>query len=327
MKKAVFMAASLLACAALATAGGKAEAKKVKLSLGHGATATHPLQETSVKFAELVKQRTNGRIEVEVFPNRQLGEERAMVEGLQLGTVDLTIVSTGPVSGFAPEVGVVDLPFLFKSSEHAYKVLDGEIGQSIMQKFEPKGIVGLAFMENGWRSLTAKNKVLKPADLKGLKVRTMENKVHMAAFKAMGAAPVPMAWGEVYTSLQSGIIDGQENPVAIVHTNSLWEVQKFYPQTRHFYTPYVFLMSKAKYDGLSKEDRKIVRDTALEMAAFQRKLMNDQLSGQIAQLKEKGMDVYDVDRTAFQAATQAVYSEFENVFGKDLIQRILKAAD
>jgi tripartite ATP-independent transporter DctP family solute receptor len=329
MKKSILVIAVLLALVFGSFASGKSEAKgqEIKLTLGHGATVQHPLQDTSIKFATLIKERTNGRVLIDVFPNRQLGEERAMVEGLQLGTIGLTIVSTGPVGGFVPEVGVVDLPFLFKSNEHAYKVLDGDIGQSILAKFEPKGMVGLAFMENGWRSLTCNKKITKPEDLKGLKIRTMENKVHMATFRAMGASPVPMAWGEVYTALQSGIIDGQENPVAIVYTNSLWEVQKYYPQTKHFYTPYVFLMSKAAWDKLSANEQKIFKQTALEMAAFQRSLMNQQLADQVKILKEKGMDVYDVDRSAFQAATRQVYAEFEAIFGKSLIEKIIGAGN
>ena len=202
----------------------------------------------------------------------------------------------------------------------------GEIGRGILDKFQSRGIIGVAFWENGWRNLsTSKRKVLKPEDLKGLKIRTMENKVHMASFTAAGASPVPMVWGEVYTSLQQGVIDGQENPVVIIHSNALWEVQKYYALTGHFYGSHVFLASKRNLDKLPKDIQKIILDTARELSAFQRdysKKLEDEL---IVQLKAKGMDVYEIpNKKAFQDAMQPVYKQFESQFGKDLIKAILE---
>jgi len=298
----------------------------IVLKLGHGVQLTHPAHLAAEKFAQDVQKGTNGRVKIDVYPNRQLGEERDMVEGLQIGTVDFTIVSTGPLGGFVPEVGVVDLPFLFSSSEHAYKVLDGEIGQKIFKKFEPSGIIGLSFMENGWRSIsTSTKKIEKPEDLKGLKIRTMENKVHMAAFETMGAAPIPMVWGEVYTSLQQGVIDGQENPPVILATNALWEVQKYYALTKHFYTPQVFLMSKISADKLSDAEMTVIRKAAKDATDYQRQLMKDQTAGYLKTLTDHGMEVYDVDRSLFQKASRPVYDQYQGVFGKDLIDSILAA--
>lgn len=283
---------------------------------------SHPLEEASQKFAEIVSEKTDGAVEVEVYGNTQLGEEREMVEGLQLGTVDAAIVSTGPISGFVPEIGVVDLPFLFSSKEHAYEVLDGEIGQNLLDRFKEQGIVGLTFMENGWRHITANKKIESPADLEGLKIRTMENDVHIAAFKALGANPNPMAWGEVYTGLQQGVIDGQENPIPIIYTNALWEVQDYTALTNHFYTPYVFLMSQATFDKLSEEQQQVVLDASKEVTQLQRELMAKASEEQIESLKEEGMEVYEVDTQPFKEATKEVYEQFEDKFGKDLIQQI-----
>ncbi|WP_321992285.1 TRAP transporter substrate-binding protein [Marispirochaeta aestuarii] len=321
----VFLLIAFLALFTLTAEGNKEKSDgPVTLRLGHGIQLTHPAHLAAEKFAKSVEERTNGNVIIQIFPNRQLGEERDMVEGLQLGTVDMTIVSTGPLGGFAPEIGVVDLPFLFTSSEHAYNVLDGEIGRNIMKKFEPNGIVGLSFMENGWRSIsTSDKKIVVPDDLKGMKIRTMENKVHMASFKAMGAAPVPMVWGEVYTSLQQGVIDGQENPPVILATNALWEVQKYYALTNHFYTPQAFLMSKKTSDSLPSEYMDIIMKAAQEATDYQRQLMAEQTSEYIATLKQNGMEVYDVDRSKFQQAAKAVYQEYESVFGKDLIDSIM----
>jgi tripartite ATP-independent transporter DctP family solute receptor len=324
MKKQKLIVGVLLIILLVASVNVNGAAKKVTLKLGHGVTATHTIHIAAEKFANLVSERSKGLVQVDIFPNRQLGEERDMVEGLQLGTVDMTIVSTGPLGGFVPEVGVVDLPFLFTSSEHAYKVLDGPIGQGILKKFEARNMIGLSFMENGWRNIsTSKKKVMKPEDLKGMKIRTMENKVHIAAFQAMGAAPLPMVWGEVYTSLQQGVIDGQENPPVILATNALWEVQKYYALTKHFYTPQVFLLSKKTYKGLPANLRKVIKNAAMEVTVFQRDLSQKQTQNDINLLKQKGMDVYEVDRKVFQESTKSVYKKFENVFGKKLIKQII----
>jgi len=295
------------------------------LKLGHGSQLKSPLQTTSEEFAKRIAEQTKGRIRVDVYGNMQLGQERDMVEGLQLGTVDMTIVSTGPLSGFAPGITVVDLPFLFNSEQHAYKVLDGEIGQGLLKQLDPKGIIGLAFLENGFRQITSNKRIATPADLKGVKLRTMENKVHMASFREMGASPLPMVWGEVYTSLSQNVIDGQENPIHIIYANALWEVQKYVIMTGHFYTPYIFAMGKKSMDKVPAELRPVLLSTAKEMATFERNLVKSQQGEQIAALKAKGMEVVEVDRTLFQKASQPVYKQFEPQFGKELIDRIVAA--
>lgn len=305
----------------------KSSDKKIVLKLGHGIQQTHPAHLSAEMFAKEVNEKTNGQIEIQVYPNRQLGEERDMVEGLQLGTVDFCITSTGPLTSFVPEIGVVDLPFLFTSSEHAYNVLDGEIGQGILDQFEKKGIIGLSFMENGWRSISSNKKIETPADLKGLKIRTMENKVHMATFRALGASPVPMVWGEVYTSLQQGVIDGQENPPVILATNALWEVQKYYALTKHFYTPQLFLMSKITAAKLTDEQIKIINEAATNATNYDRSLMAELDKEYINTLKTNGMDVYAVDRSLFQKASESVYTEYSPVFGKELIEKIISLGE
>jgi len=165
---------------------------------------------------------------------------------------------------------------------------------------------------------------MSPSDLKGLKLRTMQNKVHMSAFSALGSSPLPMAWGEVYTSLQQGVIDGQENPPVIIATNALWEVQDYYALTRHFYTPYLFLMSKISASKISEADVAIIKEAAKEVTEYERALMQEQEGGYIATLRKNGMEVYDVDRSLFQHATKSVYTQYEDVYGKDLINRIIE---
>jgi len=334
-KMEVFMKKLLIAMLLIATVGTgifasgqeesatKASNEKIVLKLGHGIQLSHPANIAAESFAKEVSEKSNGQIEIQVYPNRQLGEERDMVEGLQLGTVDFCITSTGPLVGFVPEIGVVDLPFLFNSSEHAYTVLDGKIGQSILDKFQKKGILGLSFMENGWRSISTDKKITEPSDLKGLKIRTMENKVHMDTFKALGASPVPMVWGEVYTSLQQGVIDGQENPPVILATNALWEVQDYYALTKHFYTPQMFLMSEITANKLTDAQMAIIKTAAKNATDYQRQLMADQDAEYIKTLRDNGMDVYEVDRSKFKAASASVYEKYSPVFGQELIDEII----
>jgi tripartite ATP-independent transporter DctP family solute receptor len=305
-------------------AGAQQKAPEFVMKLGHGSQLKSPLQTTGEEFAKRIAEKTNGRLKIEVYGNMQLGQERDMVEGLQLGTVDLTMVSTGPLSGFAPGITVVDLPFLFSSEQHAYKVLDGEIGQGLLKQLEPKGIIGLAFLENGFRHITSNKKIMTPADLKGVKLRTMENKVHMATFKEMGAAPVPMVWGEVYTSLGQKVIDGQENPIHIIYANALWEVQKYVILTGTS-TP-VHLRGRQEIPGQAAggpaADR---RPPAKEMAPFERNIIKTDTGMMTEVLKQKGMEIITVDRMVFQEDSKPVYKQFEPQFGKELIDQILAA--
>ena len=298
--------------------------KSVILKLGHAVTPVHPYHLGAVKFSELVAQRTANKVKIDVYPSTQLGNERDMIEGLQLGTIDLVVTSTGPVGGFVPKMFVVDLPFLFRDREHAYKVLDGPIGQELLAALSAKGIKGLAFWENGFRQITNNVRPIeKPEDLKGIKIRTMENKVHLASFRAFGASPTPMAWSEVYTALQQKTIDGQENPIAIIHDHKLAEVQKYLALTGHFYSPSLLLISEKTYKGLPKDVQKIMTDTAIECATYERNLLRDSEAKQLAELKAKGMQVTVPIKKPFQEAAAPVYREFEPQFGKDTIRKIM----
>jgi tripartite ATP-independent transporter DctP family solute receptor len=303
---------------------GWSQDKPVILKLGHAVAPVHPYHLGALKFAELVAQRTGNKVKIEVYPSTQLGNERDMIEGLQLGTIDLVVTSTGPVGGFVPKMFVVDLPFLFRDRQHAYRVLDGPIGQQLLGALSAKGIKGLAFWENGFRHITNNVRPIeKPEDLKGIKIRTMENKVHLASFRAFGASPTPMAWSEVYTALQQKIIDGQENPIAIIHDHKLFEVQKYLALTGHFYSPSLLLISAKTFEALPQSVRKIMIDTAAECATYERNLLRDSEAKQLAELKAKGMQVTIPKKKPFQDAAAPVYREFEPQFGKDLITKII----
>jgi len=272
----------------------------------------HAYNEGAREFARLINERTNGEVEIKVYPGGQLGKgERELLEGMQMGTIDLAVTSTGPLSNFSPDMGVVDLPFLFLSYEHVDKVLDVPVGRQLLDGLEKANLKGLAFMENGFRNFTnSVRPIEKPEDLKGLKFRTMENPVHLASVRSIGAQAVPMSWGEVYTSLQTGVIDGQENPVAIIWVNKMNEVQKYLSLTGHFYSPAPLTMSKSKFDSLKPEWQELFIKTALEAAAFERKVIRDAEKMQIEDLKSWGMDVRTVDKQPFVEAMKPAYAEF-----------------
>ncbi|HZK18774.1 MAG TPA: TRAP transporter substrate-binding protein, partial [Clostridia bacterium] len=293
---------------------------------GHAVAESHPYHLGLEKFKELVEERTNGQIEIDLYANATLGSERDMIEGLQLGTIDFVVTSTGPVGNFIPEMNVVDLPFLFSSTEHAHKVLDGEVGQDLLKKFDDIEIVGLAFWENGFRHLTnSKHPVNVVEDIRGLKIRTMENAVHQDTFRHLGADPTPMAWGEVYSALQQKTIHGQENPIPIIYNMNIHEVQPYIALTGHFYSPTLLLMGQKSFNKLTDEQQDIVRKAAMEAAVYERAQIQEQEDEQLAKLEEAGAAITRPDRIALREATKPIYDKYEFNFGKELIDNILAA--
>ena len=275
-------------------------------------------------FAREVEKRTGGRYKVQNFYSGALGAERESIEALQVGTLDLTMTSTGPVPNFVPEVSILDIPFLFRDYAHARAVLDGPIGQDMLQKFPAKGIVALAWGENGFRHMTnSKRPVNVPDDLKGLKMRTMENPVHIQAYKAFGIIPTPMAFTEVFTALQQGTVDGQENPLSVISAAKFEQVQKYMTLTGHVYSPALLLMSKTQWDKLSPADRKAFQDAAKEAVRVNRARVDEDERKAVADLKSKGMTVAEnVDKAKYQAVLAPVYADFGKRFGQDNIDKI-----
>jgi len=275
-------------------------------------------------FAREVEKRTSGRYKVQTFYSGALGAERESVEGVQLGTLDLTLTSTGPLPNFVPEVAILDIPFLFRDYAHARAVLDGPIGQELLAKFPPKGLVGLAWAENGFRHMTnSKRPVNQPEDLKGLKMRTMENPIHIEAYRQFGILPTPMAFTEVFTALQQGTVDGQENPLSVITSAKLDQVQKYLSLTGHVYSPALFLMNKAQWDRLSEADKQAFLEAAREGAKANRARVDEDERKAVADLRAKGMNVVDnLDKARFQAVLAPVYVDFGKRFGQANIDRI-----
>jgi TRAP-type transport system periplasmic protein len=275
-------------------------------------------------FAREVEKRTNGRYQIQNFYAGALGAERESIEGLQLGTLDLTMTSTGPVPNFVPDVAILDIPFLFRDYGQARAVLDGPIGQDMLKKFDAKGITALAWGENGFRHMTnSKHPVNGPDDLKGLKMRTMENPVHIQAYKAFGIIPTPMAFTEVFTALQQGTVDGQENPVSVITAAKFDQVQKYMTLTGHVYSPALILMSKAQYDKLSPADKQAFGEAAKEAVKVNRARIDEDEKRAVADLRAKGMIIVEnVDKAKFQAALAPTFADFGKKFGQDNIDKI-----
>jgi tripartite ATP-independent transporter DctP family solute receptor len=275
-------------------------------------------------FAQEVEKRTGGRYKVQTFYSGSLGGERESIEAVQLGTQELTLTSTGPVPNFVPAARILDIPFLFRDKAHARAVLDGPVGQEMLKEFEPKGFKALSWAENGVRHMTnSKRAVNAPEDLKGLKMRTMENPVHVAAYKGFGIITTPMAFPEVFTALQQGTVDGQENPLSVIMAAKFDQVQKYLTLTGHVYSPAIFLMNKAAFDKLSAADQAAFLEAAKVATAANRARVDDDDAKGVAELRGKGMQVVESpDKAKFVAALAPVYADFEKQFGKANIDRI-----
>ncbi|MDD0809263.1 TRAP transporter substrate-binding protein [Curvibacter sp. RS43] len=298
----------LIALAALATLLPLSSlAQTTKLTLGHGAAPGNPRHEAAVKFAEVLKAKTGGRIEVQVAPSAQLGDDAAMVTALRTGALDMSANSQGAVSAAVPEYAAYGMPFLFDTPAQAFKLLDGPLGQELAQKSLDKGMVVLGYWDNGIRHMTnSKRPITKVEDMKGLKMRTPPDAVLVDIMQALGADAQQIKFAELYVALQQGVVDGQENPLVNIHASKLYEVQKHLALTSHMFQMTPFLMSKRSWDRLPEADRKAVTEAAAEATALQRKLSLEADDKLLAELKAKGVQVTNVDKSAFAKATSAV---------------------
>lgn len=302
---------------------GSSTESKVVYKVAHNLATDHPYHTGLVKFDELLKERSEGRFSLEIFPSAQLGSEREAIEGVQMGTIDMTLVSTAPLSGFSDSFLLVDLPFIFTSREHAYEVLDGEIGQQMFAGLDGTGIKGLTFFENGFRNITnSKKPIVHPEDIKGMKIRTMENPIHMDSFRVLGADPTPMAFGELFTALQQKTVDAQENPTALIYSSKFYEVQNYISLTGHFYAPASLLMNEDIWNDLSDADKDLILQCANDARDWQRETIRSMDQDVLKKFTEAGMTISEVDPVEWQEAMAPVYEQWQDKIGKDLIDQV-----
>ena len=323
MIRRTLLASAVAATAALSAGAVFAQAKEVKI--GYALAVNSHYGAAANAWADGVEKGTNGAYKFKQFPASALGGERELIEGLQLGTVEAAIVSTGALSNFVPNVGVVDIPFLFRDTKHARAVMDGPFGQDLLAQFQKRGLVALAWGEQGFRHLTNnKHPVNGVADLKGLKIRVTENPVHITAFRTLGASPTPMSWPEVIGALQQGTIDGQENPISVLASAKLWQVQKYLTLTSHVYAPMALIVSPAFWGTLTPAQKTTFTEAAKKGAIASRVFVDAVEKKGVEEAKANGMKVVEkIDQTPFRTALEPAYKEYAKKFGQKTLDTII----
>ncbi|HOA95148.1 MAG TPA: TRAP transporter substrate-binding protein [Quisquiliibacterium sp.] len=278
-------------------------------------------------FKQAVERQSNGRIEAQLFPNRQLGDEKPMLEGLRFGTVDAAVITNAVIAQIEPAFQVNDLPFLYANEAQAHKVLDGKVGQALAKKLEAKGVIALGFMEGGFRHMINNVRpVTKPEDVKGVKYRVMQNPVFIDMFSSLGGNAVPMAWGETFTAVQQGTIDGLEIPIAVIDSSKFNEVTKFLSLTNHTYSMIGLLISKKSLEKLPPDLQAAVREAGRTAVGAQRQAAAANARQLVDALAKKGMKVNPVgDVAPFRASVKPVYDKFRASIGADTMNEVMAA--
>lgn len=313
------VAAGLFAVSALALSVAPVAAETT-IRIGHVLADTHSWHLAAQGFADEVAEKTEGRVKVEVFAGGQLGNEKDMIEGLQFGAVQGGVIGGGSFQSIEPKLGIIEMPYAWDSREEAFAALDGELGTYLGGLLDAKGIKVLAWWENGYRNVTnSKQPITTPADLAGLKIRVTPDKVRLATFEALGAQPAPLAFGELYSALQQGVFDAQENPLAIIYSSSFFEVQKYVSMTQHVWGSAALVVSSQVWNQISPEDQALVEAAAKSWGEKQRQMVADSDAEMIEKLKAAGMEFNDVDRAAFVAAVQPIWETEAPTFGDELM--------
>ncbi len=305
----------------------------VELKLAHSSPATtdDKLEYACQKFKAFVEDKSNGAIKVTTYPASQLGQEREEIEGVQMGTIEMAALSTGPVPGLFPEIMLLDLPYMFPDRQAAYAFLDGPFGDKLRDMMVKKtGVRFLAFGENGFRCFTGNKPLRKPEDFKGIKFRLMENPMHQAMVKEMGAIPATIPFGELYTALSQGVVDGQENPISLIQSMRFYEVQKHMTLDNHVFNPHILMINDDVYQSLSPELKAIMDEGAKLFADEEREFNQIQSEKGLKMMQEYGLEVYTPtpdDLKAFQKATLGTHKLARERFGDAIVDECLAAID
>lgn len=327
MRKAVIIGGIAVLCAVVAGLCGcgkkSGEEKATTLKLAHVLDMTHPTHKAMVFMAEKVKEKSGGRLRVDIYPSEQLGSEREGIEQLQIGGLAMTKTSSAVLEGFVPIIKVLSLPYLFRDTEHKLKVLNGPIGKELLAAGESVGFKGLCFYDAGARSFyTAKRPINTPEDLKGLKIRVQKSQMAMKMVQAMGAAATPIDWGELYTSLQQGVVDGAENNPPSFRTSMHYEVCKYYTLDEHTQQPDMILISKVVWDKLSPEFQRILQESIDESIPYYEKLWEQEVAESMKVVEQAGVKIVYPDKEPFRKAVEPLWAEFEGTDVGKIAERI-----
>ncbi len=314
---------AITACIAFVTGAAAvtaAFAQDVSIRLGHVLSDGHSWHQAAQGFADEVAEKTEGRVGIEVFPSGQLGSEQDMVEGMQFGSVQAAVIGSGSFQFVEPKMGIIEMPYAWQSRDQAFAALDGELGTALAGLLEPHGVRVLSWWENGYRHVTNNVRPIEtPADLEGLKIRVTPDKIRLATFEALGAEPAPLSFGELYSALQQGVFDAQENPLPIIETASFFEVQDYLSLTGHVWGAASLVISDMVWQQISEDDRTIVQDAARHWAEEQRAMIGASSEELRAKLEEQGMKVNDVDIAPFVEAVQPVWESQADTYGEELM--------
>jgi tripartite ATP-independent transporter DctP family solute receptor len=291
------------------------------IKVGHGAAEAFHMHRALLKFEELVEAGSGGEIDVQIFPSSQMGPDREMIEGVQTGVLEMAIPPSSFFAGWDPAFAVIELPYMYASKDIAFDVLDGSAGDGMLSRVENQGLVGLGWLELGVRNVTNNVRpVATPEDLEGVKLRTMKVPAHVATFETLGANPTPMNFGEVYSALQQGVIDGQENPLAIITSQRFYEVQKYLSTTGHVFAVYMPVISKPFFDSLSAEHQNLVKDSMAAARDHQAQLVASEDAAQLEQIRAAGVEVLELtaeQRQVFADKTESVRLQYREKVGAE----------
>lgn len=325
------LAAVLTAALLAGSAAGAQDIRERNIKVGIGLTADHPQGQSVARFAELVDQKSGGKIKVRLYPGGSIGNDVTMISALQGGTLEMTVPDTSTLVGIAglKDFGLINLPFLFDKNEEADALLDGPFGQKLLAKLPEKGLIGLGYWENGFRQTTnSRRPIVKADDFAGLKLRVIQNPLFIDTFSALGASPQPMPFPEVYTALEQRVVDGQENPLATILASKFYEVQKNAVLSNHIYSVWAVLMSKRFWDRLTPEEQKIVTEAAKEATDFERKTIRAFEAKALDDLKGHGMQMTtlpEAEVAKLRDKTKPVWTKFTKEFGEASADEMMTA--
>jgi tripartite ATP-independent transporter DctP family solute receptor len=294
----------------------------VILKLGHGLDTTHPVHKAMVFMADKVREKSGGRMRIEIFPSEQLGNEKECIEALQLGYLAMTKTSSAPMEGFVPEMRVFGIPYLFRDSEHFWKVCNGPIGKKLLLSGESKRLRGLCYYDAGARSFYAAKAINKPSDLAGMKIRVQNSIMSIKMVQAMGGSPTPIPWGELYTALDQGVVDGAENNSPSFRTSRHYEVCQYYSLDEHTRLPDILIISTRVWNHLTPEEQRVLQEAVDESVQYERKIWAEAEEADLKIVEEGGAKIVRPDLCAFRDSVQSVWKEFEGTEIGELIRQI-----
>ena len=292
-----------------------------------GDGAQDPYAVGAREFKKALEARVGNRVDVQLYPNRAIGDERPLIDGMRLGTVDMGVITNAVIAQIEPAFQVNDMPFLFSSEEQGHRVLDGPVGAQLRQRLEARGVIPLAYMEGGFRHMINNIRpIVRPEDLRGIKFRVLQSPIYIEMYRSLGGNAVPMAWGETFTAVQQGTIDGLEIPLGIIDQNRYYEVTRFLSLTGHIYSMIGLLMAKRTFDRLPADLKTAVQEAATEARGIQRRQNAEATTGFLTNLRARGMQVNEVpDKAAFRRGVMPMYESFRGQIGADIIRDALAA--